>query len=147
MKRGVSIAAGLALVAIAFIAASRVNDTREGLIAEVVTLLVGLAGLSVLLYGLVPRRPGPPNTTAPVARVASKRSRTANDLLLGGGGLLVTAILLSGLLWSGGVWWMLSGALLLLPMVVGSVYLVAAFARAPEREWRIDLRRLTSSRS
>ena len=56
MARWIAAFAGLALVAIAFIAASHVADTREGLIAEVVTLFAGLVGVLLLLYGLVPKR-------------------------------------------------------------------------------------------
>jgi hypothetical protein len=70
----------------------------------------------------------------------------ANDLVLGGGGLLIAAALLTGLNVSGGWLWTLMGALLLTPMVIGCAYLIAAFIRAPRREWRIDLRRLTGNR-
>ena len=51
--RWVSLGAGIALTVLAFAAATRVADTREGLIAEVITLLAGLAGISLLLYGLI----------------------------------------------------------------------------------------------
>ena len=146
MGRIAAIAAGVLLIALAFVAASNVSDTRQGLIAEVTTLLAGLAGAGLLLYGLVPKR----RTAAqPVVRTQSKApptTRSANDLLIGSGGLLVAAALLTGLDVSGGWIWTLMGALLLSPMVIGCTYLIAAFIRAPRREWRIDLRRLTGLR-
>ena len=143
MARWIAVLAGLALVAIAFIAASHVADTREGLIAEVVTLFAGLVGVLLLLYGLVPKR----STAARDATPASPSSRrvgprSANDLLLGSTGLLVAAVLLSGLVMSGGWQWAVIGALLLLPMIAGCVYLCAAFMTAPQRDWTISLRRL-----
>ena len=143
MARWIAALSGLSLVAIAFIAASRVADTREGLIAEVVTLFAGLVGVLLLLYGLVPKRaPGAPDATpaSPSPRRAGPRS--ANDLLLGSAGLLVAAVLLTGLVMSGGSQWAVIGALLLLPMIAGCVYLCAAFMAAPERDWTISLRRL-----
>jgi len=148
MSRAIFAASGLLLIAVAFISAGRVADSREGLIAEVVTLFAGLAGVALLLYGLVPRR-NPPNTLPRGARPAANdlRRRTGNDLLIGGGGLAIALLLLGGLALSGGWGWAALGAVLLVPMIAGSVYLVVAFARAPERDWSIDLRRLFSSRS
>jgi len=135
--------AGLALVAIAFIAAAHVADTREGLIAEVVTLLAGLGGVVLLLYGLVPKRAaGLRDATASSPALRRAGPRSANDLLLGSAGLLVAAVLLTGLVMSGGWQWALVGGLLLLPMIAGCVYLCAAFVTAPERDWTISLRRL-----
>ena len=148
MRRVLALGAGLLLIAVAFAGASRVADTREGLIAEVVTLLSGLAGTGLLLYGLVPRRrraggPGPP----PASGLTPKRARrSANDLVLGAAGLLVAAVLLGGLVVSAGWTWAFVGAVLLLPMLAGSTYLLAAFIRAPDREWRIDLQRLSGHR-
>ncbi len=147
MRRTLAIGGGILLVAVAFIAATNVADSREGLIAEIVTLLSGLAGVGLLLYGLIPKRqpraaPTPREAPAPAAKVP----RLANDLVLGTLGLVLAAILLAGLVMSAGWAWALVGAVLLLPMMIGSGYLLAAFIRAPEREWRIDLRRLTSSR-
>ena len=73
---------GLALVAIAFIAASNVADTREGLIAEVVTLFSGLVGVLLLLYGLVPKRAAGARDAAPPApSELGPGPRSANDLL------------------------------------------------------------------
>jgi hypothetical protein len=147
VARVAAVASGALLILVAFIAAFNVADSRQGLIAEVVTLLSGLAGVGLLLYGLVPKRrvAGQPNVRAQstVKRVAI---RSANDLLIGAGGLLLAAVLLTGLNVSGGWLWTLLGAALLSPMVIGCVYLIAAFIRAPQREWRIDLRRLTGQR-
>jgi hypothetical protein len=143
VARWIAALVGLALVAIAFIAASQVADTREGLIAEVVTLFAGLVGVLLLLYGLVPKRAGGAPDAAPVSPSPRRAGpRSANDLLLGAAGLLVAAVLLAGLVMSGGWGWAVIGALLLLPMVAGCVYLCAAFMAAPERDWTIDLRRL-----
>lgn len=146
MARWIAVVAGLALVVVAFVAATHVADTREGLIAEVVTLLAGLAGVLLLLYGLVPRRPGAPQvaTAEPPRRASGPRSM--NDLLIGSGGLLVAAVLLTGLLMSAGWQWALVGALLLMPMIAGCVYLSAAFLAAPERIWKIDLGKLIGHR-
>jgi hypothetical protein len=143
VARWIAALAGLALVAIAFIAGSNVADTREGLIAEVVTLFAGLGGVVLLLYGLVPKRAArarDATAASPSPRPAGPRS--ANDLLLGSAGLLVAAVLLTGLVMSGGWQWALIGALLLVPMIAGCVYLCAAFISAPERDWTISLRRL-----
>jgi len=143
VARWIAALAGLALVAIAFIAATHVADTREGLIAEVVTLLAGLGGVVLLLYGLVPKRAaGAHDATAVSPSLRRAGPRSANDLLLGSAGLLVAAVLLTGLVMSGGWQWALVGGLLLLPMIAGCVYLCAAFLAAPERDWTINLRRL-----
>jgi hypothetical protein len=120
---------GIVLIAVAFAAATRVADTREGLIAEVVTLLGGLAGISFLLYGLFARarRPVPVSihrSTQPAA------IRPARELAIGSGGLLVAAVLLTGLAVSGGWQWAALGLVLLLPMIAGSVYLCARSLRA-----------------
>jgi hypothetical protein len=145
--RWFALAGGALLIALAFFAATNVADTRQGLIAEVVTLLSGLAGTALLLYGLIPgrahtARENPrPSPSVPVHRV-----RSANDLLTGAGGLLLAAVMVGGLAISGGWLWALLGLLLLLPMVAGCVYLCAAFLRDPRREWKIDLHRLTGQR-
>lgn len=147
MRRTLGVGGGLLLVAVAFIAATNVADTRQGLIAEIVTLLSGLAGVALLLYGLVPKRPATPSAGMPrPAEAAAKRPRTANDLVLGAAGLLLAAVLLTGIVLSAGWTWALLGTVLLLPMTLGSGYLLASFIRAPQRDWRIDLRRLTSNR-
>ena len=136
------------MVVIAFVAAARVADTREGLIAEVITLFAGLAGVLLLLYGLVPRPPPAPAAESSARGRPRPPSgpRSANDLLLGSAGLLVAAVLLAGLVMSAGWMWALIGGLLLLPMIAGCVYLCAAFAAAPQRDWTIDLRRLIGHR-
>jgi len=147
VRRALGVGGGLVLVAVAFIAATRVADTREGLIAEVVTLMSGLAGVSLLLYGLIPKRAAAAAARRPQpAEDSSRGLRTANDLLFGSLGLLLAVVLLGGLVLSAGWLWALLGAVLLLPMMVGCGYLLAVFIRAPQREWRIDLRRLTSNR-
>jgi hypothetical protein len=135
---------GLALSALAIAAAFRVADTREGLIAEVVTLLGGLTGIGLLLYGLAARaRPAPPpaNRSTNVVN-AEPRVRSANDLLIAASGVVVATILLSGLAISTGPQWALFGFVILLPMIAGSVYLGLRFFQAPKRVWRIDLRSL-----
>ena len=148
MSRLLSALSGLLLVAVAFVAGTRVADTREGLIAEVVTLLAGLAGVGLLLFGLVPQRKRTADTT-PVTHpsTAAPMRRTANDLLLGSVGIAIAVVLLGGLLLSGGWFWAALGAVLLVPMIAGSAYLVIAFARSPEHDWSIDLTRLFRSRS
>jgi hypothetical protein len=126
--RWLALVAGVALVALAFGAATRVTDTREGLIAEIITLLGGLAGVALLIYGLtVRKRPIVP--TAPQQPPAIPRAHSRNDLLLGAGGIALALILLGGLAFSGGLWWAGIGLVLLLPMIAGSVYLCVRFLR------------------
>lgn len=146
--RWLALAVGAGLVAIAFFAGSRVADTREGLIYEIVALLAGLAGVGLIIYGWVGpaaraypvRRPSPAVAPAPV------RIRSANDLVIGGGGLIVAAVLVAGIGLSAGLLWGLMGLVLLLPMVIGCSYLCLRFLRAPERDWKIDVERLTRLR-
>ena len=143
MTRWIASLVGLTLIAIAFIAAAQVADTREGLIAEVVTLFAGLAGVLALLYGLVPKRPAA--ASMPDQRASTPKPhapRSANDLLMGSTGLVLAAVLLTGLVISGGWGWAFIGGLLLLPMIAGCVYLCAAFASAEQKDWTINLRRL-----
>jgi hypothetical protein len=145
--RWLSLSAGVALVTIAFAAATRVADTREGLISEVITLLAGLVGISLILYGLFANT-RPSGTTVQAARPARHEKAqtvpTANALVVGGGGIALAVVLLTGLAISGGVLWAGLGLILLLPMVAGSAYLCVRFVRSPERDWTIDLRRLIS---
>ena len=136
--------AGIVLVGIAFFAATRVANTREGLLYEVVTLLAGMAGVILVLYGLFARSKGPADARLPAE--PPSRIRSANDLVLGAGGLLVATILVLGIALTTGPLWALLGLLLLLPMVAGCAYLCFRFLRAPERVWRIDLRSLTRHR-
>ena len=142
MARAAAIAFGAVLIAIAFVAALSVADTQRGLVAEVVTLLSGLAGTGLLLYGLVPRRPSSGSRAGHLQRPRAPAVRTANDLLIGSGGLLLAAVLMAGLAVSGGWLWAALGGVLLVPMMVGCTYLLAAFWRARDRQWRIDLKRL-----
>ena len=140
--RWLSLATGIALVVVAFAAATRVADTREGLISEVVTLLAGLVGVGLLLYGYFARvrllqpglKPPPANRSAAPAKVPS-----AGELVIGVGGLALAVVLLSGLAISGGLEWAGLGLILLLPMVGRSAYLCVRFLRAPRRDWTLDL--------
>lgn len=135
------------MVVIAFMAATRVADTREGLVAEAVTLLAGLAGVSLFLYGLVAmlsHSQAAPTVAPPAAHV--EKVHNAGELLVGAAGLLVAAILLTGIATTAGVLWALLGAVLLSPMIAGSGYLCLRFARAPRRDWKIDLQKLRSPR-
>ncbi len=141
--------AGVVLVTVAFVTAGRVADTREGLVFETITLLAGLAGVILVLYGLFAntgRRDGPASAHPRVIQATPQPVRSANDLLLGGSGLLIAFILIVGIGLSTGPLWALLGVVLLLPMVTGCAYLCFRFLRAPEREWRIDLQRLTRHR-
>jgi peptidoglycan/LPS O-acetylase OafA/YrhL len=124
-----ALVAGVALVIVAFAAATRVADTREGLIAEVVTLLAGVAGVGALIYGLASRQGVPPGE--PVSRAPRPvRPRTSRDLLLGAGGVALAAILVIGLAITGGPLPAAFGLALLLPMIAGCVYLCVRFLRA-----------------
>ena len=127
--RRLSLIAGIALVAIAFGAATRVADTREGLIAEAITLLAALVGISLVLYGLFAG-------ARPAARPAISRSPalvrkpTARDFAIGASGLGLAAILVGGLGITAGLQWAALGSVVLLPMIVGSAVLCARFLRA-----------------
>jgi hypothetical protein len=127
--RRLSLVAGIGLVAIAFWAATRVANTREGLIAEVITLLAGLLGVSLFLYGLVGgRRPAAVPDTPRSPGPAGEPS--ARQFAMGAGGLGLAAILIGGSGISAGWQWAALSAVLLLPMIVGSVVLCARFVRA-----------------
>ena len=131
--RWIALVAGIALVALAVGAVTRVADSREGLVAEIVTLLSALAGISLLIYGLTARRrpptPGAPPPSAPASPPTS-RPRTRRDLVLGAGGVILALILLAGLGISGGPVWAGFGLALLLPMLAGSVYMCVRFLRS-----------------
>ena len=127
--RAATLVAGAALVVVAFAAATRVADTREGLVAEVVTLLSGLVAVGLLMYGLTARRAQAPAPSS-ARPLSSARPRTARDLALGAGGLTLALILLVGLEVSGGPLWAGLGLVLLLPMISGCVYLCARFLRS-----------------
>lgn len=132
----------------AFFAATRVADTRQGLVFEVVTLLAGLAGVSLLLYGLVTTlgRSRPVAQRPPAAAPEEEKVHNAGELLVGALGLVVAAILLGGIATTAGLLWVLLGSILLLPMIAGSSYLCFTFARAQHRDWKIDLQKLVSHR-
>ena len=121
----------MALVVLAFAAATHVEDTRDGLIAEIVLMFSALSGVCLLVYGLAARKGLP---AAPVvARAATSegpRPRSKNDVLLGGGGIGVAVILLAGLTFSGDAFLAALGLILLLPMIAGSVYLCLRFLRS-----------------
>jgi hypothetical protein len=146
--RWLALATGAVLVTIAFLAGSRVADTREGLVYEVIALLAGLAGVSLVLYGWVApaARAHAGSSPALVTSPPTVRIRSANELLIGGSGLVLAAVLVTGIGLSANLLWALMGLVLLLPMVIGCAYLCLRFVRAPEREWKIDLQRLTHRR-
>jgi hypothetical protein len=145
--RWLALATGAVLIVVAFAAGSRVADTREGLLYEVTALLAGLAGVSLVLYSWVSRaRPGARVTSPPAVKPLPAQSRSATDLLVGGMGLVIAAGLVAGIVLSAGALWALMGFVLLLPMIVGCAYLCLRFLRAPQREWKIDLRRPTHHR-
>ena len=135
------------LIVVAFGAGSRVADTREGLLYEVTALLAGLAGVSLVLYGWVSRaRPGAGGMSAPADKPIPAQSRSATDLLVGAVGLVIAGGLVAGIVLSAGALWALMGFVLLLPMIVGCAYLCLRFLRAPQRTWKIELRRPTHHR-
>jgi hypothetical protein len=125
--RRISLVAGAALIVVAFASATRVADTRDGLIAEVITLLSGLVGVSLLLYGLLAgaARPAPkPSIPAPVRPPSSK------EFTIGAAGLGLAVLLVGGLAISAGWQWAALGLVMLLPMIAGSAFLCGRFLRA-----------------
>jgi hypothetical protein len=145
--RWLALVIGVSLIAVAFVAGGRVADTREGLIAEVISLLTALVGVGLVLYVWMSgarRRPGGAVPAGAIA--AGPQVRTATELLAGALGLLIAAVLIAGVVLSAGGLWTLMAVVLLLPMILGSAYLCIRFLRTPEREWKIDLRRLTRLR-
>jgi len=140
--RWLSLAVGIALIAVAFAAATRVADTRDGLIAEVILLFSALVGITLILYGMFATiRPRGTGSGQPAARPPAPSVRSVRDLLVGGAGVAVAVILLGGLAASAGIQWAGLGAVLLLPMIAGSLYLCVRFLRAPMREWKVVLRK------
>src|SRR5258708_1268262 len=139
--RRLCIFAGLALIAVAFVAATQIENTRQGLIAEVILYLAGALGLVFLFYGLFARsRPSTSSESHSVeARTRQPKVPTANDLVLGAAGAILAIVLLGGLAFSAGILWVVLGAVLLSPMIAGSFYLGLRFLRAPKRDWRVDL--------
>jgi hypothetical protein len=138
--RWIALVAGVALIVLAVAAATRVEDTREGLIAEIVTLLAGAAGVSVLIYGLAARRglPQAPPPGPPPGHSAAPAARSRRDMLLGGGGIALSLILVTGLAMTGGLLWAALGLALLLPMLSGSIYLCVRYVRAGPATDRIS---------
>src|ERR1700694_1613212 len=92
-------------MALAFPAAARVTDPREGLIAEVILLFAALAGIGLLVYGLTARRglSAAPRPPARALDAAPPLARSRRDLLTGAGGVALGAGLMGGLASSGGV--------------------------------------------
>lgn len=139
-----SVVAGLALIGVAAIAFTRVENSRAGLIAEVIGYLGAVAGLVLLFYGIYARPSSATSVHSESSQPISRESkaRSANDLVLGTAGIVLAVVLLSGLAISGGTLWATLGFILLLPMLAGSCYLSLRFLRAPTRNWRLELRPL-----
>jgi len=127
--RRLAVVPGVLLIAIAFAAATRVANTREGLIAEVITLLAGLAGLTLVFFGLFSglRLAPRPSVERPPAPARPPSSR---DFALGTAGLLLAVFLIGGWGISAGWQWAALSLVVLLPMIVGSVFLCLRFLRA-----------------
>jgi hypothetical protein len=129
--RRLALVAGAALLVLAFAAAGRVTDTREGLVAEVVTLIGGATGFLLLIYAFAARKRAAPSTSSGnTAAPRAEHRRTTRDVLLGGGGIVVALLLVTGLGISGGPMWAGFGLALLLPMLARSVYLCVRYLRA-----------------
>jgi hypothetical protein len=127
--RLLSLVAGAGLIVIAFAAATFVADTREGLIAEVITLMAGLVGVSLLLYGLLAgARPAPRPSVSRAPEIA--RAPSSKELTIGAAGLVLAVILIGGLAVSAGWQWAALGSVMLLPMIAGSAFLCIRFLRA-----------------
>jgi hypothetical protein len=143
-----ALGAGVILIAAAFFAAARVADTREGLIYEVVTLLGGLTGVGLLLFGLVATLNDSRSTpqVPPEVGPAVERVHNAGELLVGVAGIVVGVLLVGGVGVTAGTWWALLGSIMLLPMVAGCAYLCFVFVRGPRRDWKIDFQKLVSHR-
>jgi hypothetical protein len=127
--RRLSLVAGAGLIVLAFGAATSVADTREGLIAEVVTLLAGLVGVSLLLYGLLAgdTRPAPRPSASPPAPL---RAPSGREFSVGVAGLGLAVLLISGLAITAGWEWAALGSVMLLPMIAGSIFLCRRFLLA-----------------
>jgi hypothetical protein len=127
--RRLSLVAGAGLIVIAFAAATFVADTREGLIAEVVTLMAGVVGVSLLLYGLLAHaRPASRRSVSSGPEPA--RAPSSRDFTIGAAGLGLAVILIGGLAVSAGWQWAALGSVMLLPMIAGSAFLCGRFLRA-----------------
>ena len=129
--RWLALVAGAGLLVLAFAAAGRVTDTREGLIAEIVTLLGGGSGFVLLIYAFAARkRSASPSSVPHTTRQPGPYTRSGRDLLLGAGGIALAFLLVGGLAVSGGPLWAGFGLAILLPMLGGSVYLCVRYLRA-----------------
>jgi hypothetical protein len=127
--RRLYVLAGVVLIAFAFAAATRVANTREGLIAEVITLLGGLAGMTLVFFGLFSGARLATRSTAPLQR-APARPPSTRDFALGAAGLVLAVLLISGWGISAGWQWAALSVVVLLPMIVGSAVLCIRFLRA-----------------
>ena len=127
MIRWLALGSGVALIAVSVIAFTKVADTREGQVAEVVTLLAFGIGFVLLIYAFAARRrPAPPEAVAheePRGGRTSVPRGSPRDLALGAAGVVVSAVLVTGLAVTGGLLWAGLGFVILLPMLAGSVYL------------------------
>jgi hypothetical protein len=133
--RLLTLTAGIALIAVAFGAGTRVADTREGLIAEVITLLAGVAGIGLVLFAVFAR--ARPSSPVGVARPpAPVRSPSARDFAVGASGLALAAVLIGGLVITAGLQWAAWGTVLLLPMIAGSAFLCGRYLRSRGAEPR-----------
>ena len=129
--RWIALVAAAALLVVAFGAAGRVTDTREGLVAEIVTLLGGASGFVLLIYAFAARK-RPALQASPAGNSATRTGyvRSSRDLLLGASGIALAVILVGGLAFSGGLMWAGFGLAILLPMLAGSIYLCVRYLRA-----------------
>jgi hypothetical protein len=127
--RPLSLIAGIALIIVAFGAATRVADTRDGLIAEVITLLAAVAGIGLVLYALLAGA-RPAQATGAARPPAPGRSPNGRDFAIGSGGLGLAAVLIGGLVITAGWQWAAWGAVLLLPMIAGSAFLCGRYLRS-----------------
>src|ERR1700681_719242 len=127
--RLLSLVAGAGLVVIAFAAATFVAGTREGLIAAVITLMAGLLGLSLLLYGSCAGARRARGRAISRAQVMA-RAPSSKELTIGAAGLVLAVILIGGLAVSAGWQWAALGSVMLLPMIAGSAFLCVRFLRA-----------------
>jgi len=127
--RWLALVAGAGLIVLAFGAGTRVADTREGLIAEVITLMAGLIGVSLLLYGLLAGATGPTRrpSRSPAAPV---RPPSRRQFTIGATGLGLAALLIGGLAVTAGWGLAALGSVMLLPMIAGSAILCGRYLLA-----------------
>ena len=129
--RRLALVAGAGLIALAFGAGTHVADTREGLIAEVITLMAGLVGVSLLLYGLLAGAARPAHRPATSSSSpAPLRAPSRKEFTIGAAGLGLALLLISGLAITAGWEFAALGSVMLLPMIAGSAFLCGRFLRA-----------------